>query len=137
MSRRSALAAISVQGGNIAGAALQRRKQMPVLDIVCKGRQADLGGIEADLRRAQQPRRIVDQPHALERCRLVRTASPDAKRVERRNRARQQRGRTVVMRSRRHGDHGRLDAGAGERDRRRQARRAAANHHHFGCRMSS
>ena len=43
---------------------------MAVFDIVTEGIKADFVGGEGDLRRAKEPRRIVDHANFAERCRI-------------------------------------------------------------------
>ena len=81
------------------GACLERGEQEPVLDIVAEGVEPDLGGGEMNLGRAQQPAGIVDDAHDAQRRRLVAAVLPDAQRIERRDRACQQRGGAVVGRA--------------------------------------
>ncbi len=66
----------------LARAGVERRHQEPVLDIVAEGRKPDLARRKADLRRPQQPRGGVDDPHHAQRRRLLPAARPDAERVE-------------------------------------------------------
>ena len=49
--------------GKAARALFERRDQMPVLDIVAEGVEADFAGLELDLRRAPQPAGVVDEAH--------------------------------------------------------------------------
>ena len=67
-----------------------------VLDVVAERRKADLGRLEADLRRPQEPRGVVDEPHDAERRGMVAALLPDPQRLERRDRAAEQ-GRGPVV----------------------------------------
>ena len=116
------------QVGERAGALLQRRDQMEVLDIVAEGVEIDFVGREFHFRRAPQPPGVVDDAHDLERRGLRRAQRPHAQRLQRGDRAREQSGGAVVgarrALSHQHGG----ETGAGERDRRGQAGRPAAHH---------
>ena len=76
----------------------KRRQQVAVLDIVAEGVEPDFARVEAHFRRPQQPRGVVDDAHDPQRRRVLAAARPDAERVERRDRAGEQRGRAVVGR---------------------------------------
>src|ERR1044072_7479543 len=55
------------KAGGFCRALLERRDEMPVLDIVAEALKSDLGGLEYHLRRAQQAGRVVDDADGLER----------------------------------------------------------------------
>ena len=102
-STASASSAISVSAGNSRARRVERREQVPVLDVVGRRPGArSRAAVEADLGRPQQPRRVVDDAHHAQRRRVFRAALPDAERLERRDRAREQCGGAVVVRRRRH-----------------------------------
>ena len=92
--------AISVSVRQRARTRVERSQQIPVLDIVAEGFEPDLARRKTDLRRAQEPCGVVDDPHDPQRRRLVAAALPDAERVERGDRACEQRGGAVVARTR-------------------------------------
>ena len=75
------------QGRKGGRAALQRGDQMPVLDVVAECRKPDLARREGHLRRADQPRGVVDQADRRKRRRLRGAERPDAQCVERGDRA--------------------------------------------------
>ena len=132
----SALAAIKVSAGNVPGAAFERREQVPVLDVVGRRPASPISEASKQTSGARSSR-AVSSTMRMRRSGAAcsRATLPDAQRLERRDRTREQRGGAVVVRHRRPGDHGRLEARAGKRDRRGQARRTAADHRNFGYRM--
>jgi len=97
-------------------ARLQRRDKMAVLDVVTERIEADLGGGEKDLRRADEPLRVVDKADAFERRGLPKAVLPYAQRFERGDRTGKQR-RGAVIRRGRWRDEQRVRAGGGKRDR--------------------
>ena len=118
------------------GAAVERRDQVPVLDIVAEGFEPDLGRLERDLGRADQPRRYRRSAGSRSAAptgpgTAPRPPAPRARRPTRTTarwcgcrpaaRLRDQRG---------------LDAGGRQRNRGGQPRRAAADHRHFDRRSS-
>ena len=123
--------AIRDSAGSSRGARFERGDEMAVLDIIAEGVEADLGGGKADLRRADQPSRVIDDAHDAQRRRVGAAGFPHPERFERRDRAGEQRGGAMVRLRRRGDEHG-VDAGAGKRNRRRQPRRPAADDRHLG-----
>ena len=124
------------QAGERAGALLERRDQMTVLDIVAEGVEIDFVGREFHLRRAPQPPGVVDDAHHLA------SAPPALRTIPRRrgssSAVTEPASRAVVRLS---GRAGRFPTStvamprAGERDRRGQAGRPAA--HHDGRRLAA
>ena len=90
--------------GNPGRAGFQRGGEKPVLDVVPERVEPDLARGKRDLRRPQQPRGIVDDPHDAQRRGMLSAPRPDAERVERLDRAVEQRGSAVVRRSSALGD---------------------------------
>jgi hypothetical protein len=100
---------------------------VPILDVVSEGFKADLSRLEADLRGAQEPPRIIDDPHHAQRGGLGATALPDRKRLECRDGTRQQRGGPVVGRPRAPGNQRGRNLRSRKRDGGCEACRAAAD----------
>ena len=68
-------------------ARIKRREQMPVLDIVAEGVEADVRGGEGDFRRAKEPLRVVDDADGNERRGMRQAVLPYAERRQRGDRA--------------------------------------------------
>ena len=113
------------------GARFERGEQMPVLDVVAEGIEPDLGGVEKDFGRAEQPLRVVDDAKFLQRRGVRQARLPDAKRFQRGDRAGKQRSGAMVRLGRRR-DQERVHAGRGKRDGADETGRAAADDGHFG-----
>jgi hypothetical protein len=116
--------------GKFPRSGIERGQQVPVLDIIAEGVEPDFGRGEADLRCANKAGGRVDDTHDPERRRMGLAGRPDAERLQRGHGTGQQRGGAVVGTGP-GGDEGCLDAGFGERERRRQPRRAATHDRHF------
>ncbi len=114
----------------LVGASVQRRPKVTVLDVVAERFEPDLVGRETHLGRADQPRRVVDDPHHAEGGGVGPAARPDAERVERGHGTGQQGGGAVVVVGSARDQHG-FDAGFGQRNRRREPRRASADDRHL------
>ena len=112
-------------------ARIKRREQMPVLDVVAEGVEADVRGGEGDFRRAQEPLRVVDDADGNERRGMRQAVLPYAERRQRGDRAGEQRGGAVIV-LRLTGDKQRIDAARRERDRAHEAGRSAADDRDFG-----
>src|SRR5215471_16037305 len=69
--------------GKFAGARLQRGDEKSVFDVVTKSIEADLARGKANFRCAEEPWRVVDDPHHPKRRGMLAAQSPDPQRVER------------------------------------------------------
>ena len=110
---------------------IKHRKEVPVLDVEAESIEPDLGGIERNFRRADQPRGVVDEADFAERRRMRQTRLPYPKRFERGDRTRQQ-SRSAVIGLRWRGNKQRIHAGCCKRKRTDKTGWSAANHRHFG-----
>ena len=114
--------------GQLGRARFQRQHQRAVVDIVAEGIEPDFVAGEPDLRRAEQPAGVVDEPHDFERGRLVLAARPDVEALQEIDGgAEQRRGAIVgVGHAPRHQRGPR--AGLRQCDGRAKSRRSAADH---------
>ena len=119
--------------GSSRGARLERGEEMAVLDIVAESVEPDLARRQS---RPRAPARAAPVSSTMRITRkrrgLLAAARPDAERLERRDRAGEQRGGAVVGRGGRLATSAVSTPGRRERDRRGQAGRPAADHDHFG-----
>ena len=105
---------------------------MPVLDVVAEGIEIDFGRGKQNLRRANEPLRLVDEADFAQRRGVRHAGRPHTERFQRRDRTGKQRGGAVI----RLGwwrDQQRVDAGRCQRDGRNKASRPAADDRHFGA----
>ena len=109
---------------------LQRRDQMPVLDVVAERVEADLGRRKLHLGRADEPCGGVDDAHDPQRRGLCGATGPHAKRLQRGDGTRQQRAGAVVGRRPPRDQRG-FDPGLRQRNGRGQAGGAPADDRGF------
>ena len=113
------------------GAGFERRDQVAILYVVAEGIEPDLRRRERNFGRAEEPARIVHQADFLKRRGLGSASLPNTERFQRRNRAGEEGGSTVVGHSLWRDQQG-LHAGRGERKRGDQARRSAPDDCYLG-----
>ena len=102
--------------------------EMPVLDIPAERGKADLGGFEPHFRRPPQPPGVVGDTHHPQRGGMSAARLPYPERLERGDRARQQRRGAVVDLVRPPCDQRHRHAVMGERQRRDEPGGSAADH---------
>src|SRR3954454_14747576 len=112
----------------LAGATFERRHQRAVFDVVSEFIETDFPGRKPDFRRTDKAAGVVDQPHHLERRRLVFAAVPDLELPKEIDGAAKQRRRPVIAIRRAARDQSGFRPGVRECYRRREAGRTAADH---------
>src|SRR5262249_7933705 len=73
--------------GKFAGARFQRGDEKSILDVITKSIEADLAGGKSSFGRAEDPSRVVDDPHPRKRRRMLAAKSPDPQALERLDRS--------------------------------------------------